>query len=70
MFSQEQSRSVGHNDIRTEQILIGLLMKGLSMALKVLCKEGFKLKDTRMEVELIISRESSFVFVEILFIQG
>jgi hypothetical protein len=38
MFSQEQSRSVGHNDIRTEQILIGLLIKGLSMHLKFYVK--------------------------------
>ena len=67
MLAQEEARSLGHNFVGTEQILLGLIGEGTGVAAKVLKSMGVNLKDARIEVEKIIGRGSGFVAVEIPF---
>ena len=50
MLAQEESRSLGHNWVGTEQILLGLIGEGTGVAAKVLKSLGLNLKDSRIEV--------------------
>ncbi len=65
MLAQEESRRLGHNFVGTEQILLGIIAEGLSVASASLRSFGVSLKDARIEVEKIIGRGSGFVAVEI-----
>ncbi|GLJ18276.1 hypothetical protein SUGI_0323230 [Cryptomeria japonica] len=67
MLSQEESRRLGHNQVGTEQILLGLIGEGTGIAAKVLKSVGINLKEARVEVEKIIGRGTGFVGVEIPF---
>ena len=67
MLAQEEVRRQGHNFVGTEQLLLGLLGEGTGVAAKVLKSMGVNLKDTRMEVEKIISRGLGSTAVEIPF---
>lgn len=67
MLAQEEVRRQGHNFVGTEQILLGLLGEGTGVAAKVLKSMGVNLKDTRVEVEKIISRGLGSNAVEIPF---
>jgi ATP-dependent Clp protease ATP-binding subunit ClpA len=67
MLAQQESRRLGHNFVGTEQLLLGLIEEGTSIAVRVLKENGVTLEDTRIEVEKIISRGSGFVQVEIPF---
>ena len=66
-LSEKEARSLGHNYVGTEQILLGLIGEGTGIAAKVLKSLGVNLKDTRIEVKKIIGRGSGFVDVEIPF---
>ena len=67
MLAQEEARRLGHNLVGSEQILLGLIGEGSSVAAKVLTDLGVTLKDARVEVEKIIGRGSRFVPAEIPF---
>ncbi len=67
MLAQEEARSLGHNLVGTEQILLGLIAEGTGVAAKVLTEQGVTLQATRLEVEKIIGRFSRFVPAEIPF---
>jgi ATP-dependent Clp protease ATP-binding subunit ClpA len=67
MLAQEESRRLGHNQVGTEQILLGMIGEGTGIAAKVLKSMGVNLKAARIEVEKIIGRGSGFVSVEIPF---
>ncbi|CAH9081920.1 unnamed protein product [Cuscuta europaea] len=67
MLSQEEARRLGHNFVGTEQIFLGLIGEGTSIAAKVLKSSGISLKDARVEVEKIVGRGSGFVGIEIPF---
>ena len=68
-LSEKEARSLGHNYVGTEQILLGLIGEGTGIAAKVLKSLGVNLKDTRIEVKKIIGRGSGFVAVKIPFTQ-
>ncbi|NJK39492.1 MAG: ATP-dependent Clp protease ATP-binding subunit [Oscillatoriales cyanobacterium RM2_1_1] len=67
MLSQEEARRLGHNFVGTEQILLGLIGEGTSVAARLLSDKGITLEDARNEVESIIGRGSGFMPVEIPF---
>ncbi|MGF1494491.1 MAG: ATP-dependent Clp protease ATP-binding subunit [Microcoleaceae cyanobacterium] len=67
MLSQEEARRLGHNFVGTEQILLGLIGEGTSVAASLLIDKGVTLEDARREVETIIGRGSGFMPVEIPF---
>ena len=67
MLAQEEARSLGHNLVGTEQILLGLIAEGTGVAAKVLTEQGVTLQAARLEVEKIIGRFSRFVPAEIPF---
>ena len=47
VLAQEEARTLKHNYIGTEHILLGLLREGEGLAAKVLTDEGFDLTDIR-----------------------
>lgn len=67
LFAQEEARRLGHNFVGTEQILLGLVSEGTSVAAKILTDSGISLKDVRIEIEKIIGRGAGFVPSEIPF---
>jgi len=67
MLAQEEARRLGHNLVGTEQILLGLLREGTSVAAIVLKEMDVTLESTRKVVEKIIGRGSGFVPAEIPF---
>jgi len=67
MLSQEEARRLGHNFVGTEQLLLGILGEGTSVAAKLLSDKGVTLEDGRREVESIIGRGSGFIPAEIPF---
>lgn len=56
VFSQEEARSLGHNYIGTEHILLGLLREGDGVAGKVLTSLGISLDAARQEVVAMVGR--------------
>lgn len=64
LIAQKESERLGHNFVGTEQILLGLIGAGNSVAATVL---GYSLKDVRAEVESIIGHGSGFVAGDIPF---
>ena len=67
MLAQEEARRLGHNLVGTEQILLGLIGEGTSIAAIVLKELGVTLEGTRKLVAQIIGRGSGAVPVEIPF---
>ena len=67
MLAQEEARRLGHNFVGTEQILVGLMSEGTSVAAKTLKAQGLSLREVQKEVEAIIGRGSGFLPVEIPF---
>ncbi|CAD5964827.1 ATP-dependent Clp protease ATP-binding subunit [Planktothrix agardhii] len=67
MLAQEEARRLGHNFVGTEQILVGLMSEGTSVAAKTLKAQGLALREVQKEVEAIIGRGSGFLPVEIPF---
>jgi ATP-dependent Clp protease ATP-binding subunit ClpC len=67
MLSQEEARRLGHNFVGTEQLLLGILGEGTSVAAKLLSDKGITLEDAREEVEAIIGRGSGMMPPEIPF---
>ncbi|MBD2671616.1 ATP-dependent Clp protease ATP-binding subunit [Arthrospira platensis FACHB-439] len=67
MLSQEEARRLGHNFVGTEQLLLGIIGEGTSIAAKVLSDQNLNLDNTRREIESIIGRGSGFMPPEIPF---
>ena len=67
MMSQEESRRLGHNFVGTEQILLGLLGEGDSVASNAVREYGITIRKVRMEVERLIGKGTGFVAIEIPF---
>lgn len=67
MLAQEEARRLGHNLVGTEQILLGLIGEGTSIAAIVLKELGITLEPTRKLVAQIIGRGSGAVPIEIPF---
>lgn len=65
--AQEEARRLGHNQVGTEQLLLGLIGETTGIAAKVLKSMGIHLKNARVEVEKIVGRGSGFVGSEIPF---
>ncbi|EDZ96877.1 ATPase AAA-2 domain protein [Limnospira maxima CS-328] len=67
MLSQEEARRLGHNFVGTEQLLLGIIGEGTSIAAKVLSDQNLNLDNTRREIESIIGRGSGLMPPEIPF---
>lgn len=67
MKAQEEARRLQHNFVGTEQLLLGLLKEGSSLAASVLKDFGVNLLDARQEVEAIIGRGSGNPPAEVPF---
>ena len=67
MFAQEEARRSQHNHVDSEQLLLGLIGEGTSIAAGVLKYLGVDLKVARIEVEKIVGRGSGSSGVEIPF---
>ncbi len=67
MAAQEESRRLGQHFVGTEQVLLGLLTEGTSIAATVLTQFGVTLSKARTEVEAIITPGSGTVPIEIPF---
>jgi len=67
MLAQEESRRLGHNYVGTEQLLLGMLCEGSSIAYRVLRDINLTLRGTRTEVENVVGRGSGFSAVDIPF---
>ncbi|NJL86777.1 MAG: ATP-dependent Clp protease ATP-binding subunit [Leptolyngbyaceae cyanobacterium SM1_1_3] len=65
--AQEEARALGHSFVGTEQLLLGLLKEGSSVAAKVLDEAGVTLPEARKEVEAIIGRGKGKVPTEVPF---
>jgi cell division septum initiation protein DivIVA len=66
-LAQEESRRTGHNFVGTEQLLLGVIGEGTSIAAKTVKSMRVNLKNARSEVEKIIGRGSGFVSDDIPF---
>ncbi|MGD1950868.1 MAG: ATP-dependent Clp protease ATP-binding subunit [Leptolyngbyaceae cyanobacterium] len=58
MQAQEEARRLGHNFVGSEQLLLGIVKEGSSIAARVLSDFGVNLANSRAEVESIIGRGS------------
>ncbi|MEM9905711.1 MAG: ATP-dependent Clp protease ATP-binding subunit [Cyanobacteria bacterium P01_D01_bin.44] len=67
MQAQEEARRLGHNFVGSEQLLLGVIKEGSSIAARVLNDFGVNLADARTEVEAIIGRGSGNGPAEIPF---
>jgi ATP-dependent Clp protease ATP-binding subunit ClpC len=67
MEAQYEARKMGHSFVGTEQILLGLIGEGTSIAARTLKACGVNLEDARVEVQKIIGRGSGCAVVEIPF---
>jgi ATP-dependent Clp protease ATP-binding subunit ClpC len=67
MLAQEEARRLGHNFVGTEQVLLGLLREGTSLAADVLTKLGITLEAARTEAEAITGRGTGMIPAEIPF---
>ena len=56
-FSMEEARSLGHNYIGTEHLLLGLIREQEGVAAQVLLNFGLKLEDVREEIIGLIGQE-------------
>lgn len=67
MRSQEESRRLGHNFVGTEQILLGILKEGTSLAARVLTSMGVSLDKAQAEIEAITGTGYGRVSAEVPF---
>lgn len=67
MLSQEEARRLGHNLVGTEQLLLGLIREGTSVAASVLAELGITLEAARTESEKITGRGTGFAPAELPF---
>src|SRR5215471_16225306 len=67
MLAQGQSRSLGHNFVGSEQMLLGLIGEGTGIAARSLASAGVTLADARAEVLKIIGSGNEQVGDEIPF---
>ncbi|UBF25763.1 ATP-dependent Clp protease ATP-binding subunit [Kovacikia minuta CCNUW1] len=67
MLSQEEARRLGHNFVGTEQLLLGIIREGTSIAAEVLADLGVTLDAARTEAEGITGRGSGVIPAEIPF---
>ena len=58
VLAQEEARTLNHNYIGTEHLLLGLLHEGEGIAAKVLIELGFTLDHTRVAVEELVNKGS------------
>ncbi|MDJ0708623.1 MAG: ATP-dependent Clp protease ATP-binding subunit, partial [Leptolyngbyaceae cyanobacterium MO_188.B28] len=65
--AQEEARRLGHSFVGTEQLLLGLIREGSSIAAKVLADFGMTLSETRAQIEAMIGRGHSGLPNEIPF---
>jgi len=56
VLSQKEARSLNHNYIATEHILLGLIREGEAVAAQVLVSLGITLPEVRAQVEEIVGR--------------
>lgn len=56
VLAQEEARSLQHNYIGTEHLLLGLIREGDGVAAKALASKGVELEDTRKQVEEMIGK--------------
>lgn len=55
-LSQEEAIRLGHNNIGTEHILLGLIREGEGIAAKALKKLGLEVSEIQQEVEKLIGK--------------
>ncbi len=67
MLAQEEARRLGHNFVGTEQVLLGVVREGTSIAAQVLTDLGITLDYVRAEAENITGRGSGIIQAEIPF---
>ncbi|MBC8122779.1 MAG: ATP-dependent Clp protease ATP-binding subunit ClpC, partial [Gemmatimonadaceae bacterium] len=67
MQSQKETRRLGHNIVRDEHILLGLIAEGRSIAARALKAVGVNLRNARLEVEKVAGRGPGLKTVEIPF---
>lgn len=56
VLAQEEARTLQHNYIGTEHLLLGLIREGDGVAAKALASKGVTLDDTRKQVEEMIGK--------------
>ncbi len=59
VLAQEEARTLQHNYIGTEHLLLGLIREGEGVAAKALAAKGVTLDDTRKQVEEMIGKGSA-----------
>ena len=67
MLSQEEARRQGHNLVGTEQVLLGILREGTSLAAQILVDLGVTLAAARIECEKIVGRGTGSLPAELPF---
>jgi ATP-dependent Clp protease ATP-binding subunit ClpA len=67
MLAQDESRRLGHSFVCTEQILLGTIGEGTSVAAEILKSKGVTLEQARIEVEKISGRGSDFAILDYPF---
>ena len=67
MLSQEEARRQGHNLVGTEQVLLGILREGTSLAAHILTDLGVTLDAARSECEKIVGRGTGSIPAELPF---
>lgn len=67
MLAQEEARRTGHNLVGTEQLLLGIIAEGTSLAASVLAEMGVNLKLARQTVQNIIGRGGGYAPANIPF---
>ena len=58
VIAQKEAKRLGHSFLGTEQFLLGLIGEGESIGAQVLKSIGLTLKNTRIEVENLVGRDS------------
>jgi ATP-dependent Clp protease ATP-binding subunit ClpA len=67
MYSQEESRLLGHSHVGTEHFLLGLLRVGPGIAARALREVGVELSAAREKTEKIVGHGEGFVISEMPF---
>jgi ATP-dependent Clp protease ATP-binding subunit ClpC len=67
MLSQEEARRQGHNLVGTEQVLLGIIREGSSLAAHILTDLGVTLDAARTECEKIVGRGTGSIPAELPF---
>ncbi|MEB3180719.1 MAG: CHAT domain-containing protein [Nostocaceae cyanobacterium] len=64
MLAQEETRRLGHKEVGTAELLLGLILEETGLASRVLRTVGVNLENARLEVEKIRGRGSDIRFNE------